>query len=96
MPYKKYGKNECGLRWLPLIDGNGSENEIFLINFKPNSFSKLHIHNGSEEIFVLDGELIDADGKLFRREILLDLSLGQSIHLIQKIVVLFLLLYLGE
>ena len=38
-----------------------------MIYFEPGSFSNLHIHKGSEEFFVIDGELIDEDGKLFKK-----------------------------
>jgi len=67
LPYNRYGKNIDGLKWRPLSGGNGSENEIFMIHFEPESCSKLHIHKGSEEFFVIDGELIDEDGKLFKK-----------------------------
>jgi len=56
-----------GLEWLPLSGYNVSEKEIFLIHFKPKSRSIFHVHNGSEEFFVLDGELIDEDGELFEK-----------------------------
>jgi len=67
LPYQRYGKIIDGLKWLPLSGGNGSENEIYMINFEPESCSKYHIHKGSEEFFVVDGELIDEDGKLFKK-----------------------------
>ena len=56
-----------GLEWLPLSSDNHYEKEIFLIHFKPKSHSSLHIHNGIEEFFVLEGELVDGDGQLFEK-----------------------------
>jgi len=66
LPYNRYGKNILGLEWLP-ISGYDSEKEIYLIHFKPKSRSSIHVHNGSEEFFVLDGELIDEDGELLEK-----------------------------
>ena len=67
LPYDRYGKVIYGLEWLPLSSDNPYEKEIFLIHFKPKSHSSLHIHNGIEEFFVLEGELIDGDGQLFEK-----------------------------
>ncbi len=64
--YNRYGKKINGLECLPLSFGN-REKEIYLIHFKPKSRSSLNINNGSEEFFVLDGELIDDDGVLFEK-----------------------------
>ena len=67
MPYHRYGKNVEGLSWYPLSGGKGYENEIYMIKFEPGSSSKYHIHKGSEEFFVLEGELVDEDGQLFKK-----------------------------
>jgi len=65
LQYNRYGKNIIGLECLPLSGYKDSNKEIYLIHFKPESRSNLHLHNGSEEFFVLDGELIDEDGERF-------------------------------
>ena len=67
LPYDRYGDDVLGLEWLPLSNENFFEKEIFLIKFKPKSHSIMHIHNGVEEFFVLEGELIDEDGQLFEK-----------------------------
>ena len=67
LPYNRYGKNINRLSWLPLSGGNRSENEIYMIHFEPESRSNFHMHKGSEEFFVVDGELIDDDGKKFKK-----------------------------
>jgi len=56
-----------GLKWLPLSKVQNPEHEVFIIRFEANSSSSLHRHNGFEEFLVLDGELIDADGKVFKK-----------------------------
>ena len=65
--YNRYGKSINGLHWLPLSGGVESSKEVFMINFDPGSCSKLHIHQGSEEFYVVEGELIDDDGKKFKQ-----------------------------
>ena len=37
-----------------------------MFNFDLGSSSNFHRHNGNEEFYVIDGELIDDDGKIFK------------------------------
>ena len=67
LPYNRYGKVSSGLKWLPLSKDETLEHEVFIIHFEADSSSNLHRHNGNEEFYVLEGELIDADGKLFNK-----------------------------
>ena len=65
--YNRYGKTLPGVEWLPLSGGAEVGKEVYLIRFGPGSRSHPHIHHGSEEFLVLDGELTDDDGMVFRR-----------------------------
>ena len=65
--YNRYGKTLPGVEWLPLSGGAEVGKEVYLIRFDPGSRSLPHIHQGSEEFLVLDGELTDDDGMVFRR-----------------------------
>ena len=65
-PYNRYGKTLPGVEWLPLSGGAEADKEVYLIRFSPGSRSHPHIHQGSEEFLVLDGELTDHDGMVFR------------------------------
>ena len=67
LPYNRYGKGNSGLKWLPLSKDENLEHEVFIILFAAESSSNLHQHNGYEEFYVLDGELTDADGKVFKK-----------------------------
>jgi anti-sigma factor ChrR (cupin superfamily) len=67
LAYNRYGKVTKGLKWLPLSKDEKLEHEVFIIRFEADSSSNLHRHNGHEEFYVLDGELIDADGKVFKK-----------------------------
>ena len=64
--YNRYGKTLPGVEWLPLSGGAEADKEVYLIRFGPGSRSHPHIHHGSEEFLVLDGELTDHDGMVFR------------------------------
>ena len=64
--YNRYGKTLPGVEWLPLSGGAEANKEVYLIRFGPGSRSHPHIHQGSEEFLVLDGELTDHDGMVFR------------------------------
>ena len=64
--YNRYGKTLPGVEWLPLSGGAEVGKEVYLIRFDPGSRSHPHIHQGSEEFLVLDGELTDDDGMVFR------------------------------
>ena len=64
--YNRYGKTLPGVEWLPLSGGAATGKEVYLIRFDPGSRSHPHIHHGSEEFLVLDGELTDDDGMVFR------------------------------
>ena len=67
LAYNRYGKVSRGLKWLPLSKDENLEHEVFIICFEAESSSNLHQHIGYEEFYVLDGELIDADGKVFKK-----------------------------
>ena len=65
-PYNRYGTTLPGVEWLPLSGGAEANKEVYLIRFGPGSRSHPHIHQGSEEFLVLDGELTDHDGMVFQ------------------------------
>ena len=66
-PYNRYGAVSSGLKWLPLSKDEKLEHEVFIVQFEPESSSSLHKHKGYEEFYVIDGELIDDDGKGFKK-----------------------------
>ena len=66
-PYNRYGTVSSVLKWLPLSKDEKLEDEVFIVQFEPESFSSLHKHKGYEESYVIDGELIDDDGKVFKK-----------------------------
>ena len=67
LPYYRYGTVSSDLKWLPLSKDEKLEHEVFIVQFEPESSSSLHKHKGYEEFYVIDGELIDDDGKVFKK-----------------------------
>ena len=66
LPYNRYGKETNDLKWLPISKDHNSKYEVYIIKFKPNSSSNFHRHNGNEEFYVIEGELVDDDGMVFK------------------------------
>ena len=66
-PYNRYGTVSSGLNWIPLSKNEKLEHEVFIVQFEPGNSSSLHKHKGFEEFYVIDGELIDDDGKIFKK-----------------------------
>ena len=65
-PYDRYGDPVDGMSWIPLSGEllNGKF-ESFLLRMDAGATSNPHEHTGHEEFLVLDGELVDCDGKVF-------------------------------
>ena len=66
-PYDRYGTVCSGVKLLQLSKNEKLEHEVFIVKFEPGSSSSFHKHKGFEEFYVIDGELIDDDGKVFKK-----------------------------
>lgn len=67
MPYNRYDEPIDGMSWIPLSgELQNGVFECFLLRMDAGSRSKPHQHMGYEEFMLLDGELIDCDGKVYR------------------------------
>ncbi|HXV24030.1 MAG TPA: cupin domain-containing protein [Alphaproteobacteria bacterium] len=62
-PYDRYGRVVEGLSWKPLRYDADAGTGSFLIRFASGAASLPHEHGGVEEFVVLDGYLVDADGR---------------------------------
>ena len=67
LPYNRYGTFSSDLKWLTLSKDEKLEHEVFIVQFEQENSSSLHKHKGYEEFYVIDGELIDDDGKVFKK-----------------------------
>ena len=65
-PYQRYGAPIPKMSWLPLSKDEEQNYECFLIRFEPGGQSQPHEHTGTEEFLVLEGELEDCDGTVYR------------------------------
>ncbi|MDB2651931.1 cupin domain-containing protein [Candidatus Pelagibacter bacterium] len=67
-PFDNYGKPVEGMSWhkLSYDRGNGGFG-TYILKMDAGAKSLLHIHQGYEEFYVIEGELRDADGKVFKK-----------------------------
>jgi len=67
-PFDNYGSPVEGMSWhkISYNKENGGQGS-YLLKMDPNSKSLLHIHTGYEEFLMLEGELTDPDGKIFKK-----------------------------
>tara|TARA_B110000467_G_C18112069_1_gene363076 strand:+ start:45 stop:392 length:348 start_codon:yes stop_codon:yes gene_type:complete len=91
IPFDNYGIVVPGMSWHKISyskenGGNGS----YILKMEPGSKSLPHEHTGYEEFLMLDGELIDPDGKIFKKGDFISFEPGSkhSSHTIKGCLVL--------
>ena len=67
-PFDRYGTVISGMSWhkISYKKENGGQG-TYILKMEPGSKSLAHQHMGFEEFFMLDGELIDTDGRIFKK-----------------------------
>jgi|TARA_B110000238_G_scaffold175773_1_gene196338 anti-sigma factor ChrR (cupin superfamily) len=67
-PFDNYGTIVPGMSWhkISYNKENGGQG-TYILKMKPGAKSLPHKHIGFEEFLMLDGELIDPDGKVFKK-----------------------------
>ena len=78
-PYNRYGKNIKGLYWFNINYDKYSGIGTFILKFEPNSITNYHRHKNYEDFYILNGELIDSKGNIFRENTLVSME-PNSIH----------------
>jgi anti-sigma factor ChrR (cupin superfamily) len=68
VPFDNYGTIVPGMSWhkISYSKENGGQG-TYVLKMEPGAKSLSHEHTGFEEFLMLDGELIDPDGKIFRK-----------------------------
>ena len=68
VPFDNYGVVVPGMSWhkISYNKENGGQG-TYVLKMKPGAKSLLHEHTCFEEFLILDGELIDPDGKIFKK-----------------------------
>ena len=68
VPFDNYGVVVPGMSWYKISYSkeNGGQG-TYVLKMEPGAKSLPHEHTGFEEFLMLDGELIDPDGKIFKK-----------------------------
>ena len=79
-PYDRYGQARDDMDWFHL-SGKAEEGfECFLLRFKPGACSTPHEHSGYEQFLMLEGELEDCDGTVFKAGDFVSFEPGSKHH----------------
>ena len=68
IPFDNYGVTVPGMSWhkISYSKKNGGQG-TYVLKMEPGAKSLPHKHTGFEEFLMLEGELIDPDGKIFKK-----------------------------
>ena len=66
-PFNKYGKPIKGWSWHKISFDKKTNFGSYVSKLKPGTKTLPHIHSGHEEFLILKGDLIDSDGKVFKK-----------------------------
>jgi anti-sigma factor ChrR (cupin superfamily) len=64
--------------WFNLSYDHESGEGSYLYKMDPKTKSKTHLHKGPEEFFILEGDLTDTDGYIYKKGDFVQLSSGSS------------------
>ena len=91
IPFDNYGVVVPGMSWhkISYSKENGGQG-TYILKMEPGAKSLPHEHTGFEEFFMLDGELIDQDGTIFKKDDFVSFEPGSkhSSHTIKGCLVL--------
>tara|TARA_B100000035_G_C20869707_1_gene495604 strand:- start:387 stop:734 length:348 start_codon:yes stop_codon:yes gene_type:complete len=66
-PFNKYGASIKGWTWHNVSFNKKTNIGTYISKLNPGTKTIKHIHSGYEEFLILQGELIDSDGKIFKK-----------------------------
>ena len=78
-PFDRYGSVIPGMSWHKISYDDKTSIGTYVSKLEPGTKTIPHTHTGYEEFFVLEGELIDSDGTVFKTGDLVTFEPG-SIH----------------
>ena len=91
IPFDNYGVTVPGMSWhkISYSKENGGQG-TYVLKMEPGAKSLPHEHTGFEEFLMLDGELIDPDGRIFKKNDFVSFEPGSkhSSHTIKGCLVL--------
>ena len=66
-PFNKYGETIKGWYWHKISFNEKTNFGTYISKLEPNIKTIPHIHTGYEEFLILEGELTDSDGTVFKK-----------------------------
>ena len=66
-PFNKYGEIIKGWHWHKISFDKDTNFGTYISKLEPGTKTIPHIHKGYEEFLILDGELTDSDGTVFKK-----------------------------
>ena len=66
-PFDNYGAPVSGMNWHKISYNKEKGQGSYILKMEPGTKSLPHKHKGFEEFLMLEGELIDPDGKIFKK-----------------------------
>ncbi len=77
-PYDRYGMNAANMSWIPVSMDEETGKGCFMIRIEPGGSSLPHVHTGGEYFLMLEGELVDDDGTVFKAGDFVSFAPGSS------------------
>tara|TARA_B110000438_G_C15748040_1_gene621622 strand:+ start:804 stop:1151 length:348 start_codon:yes stop_codon:yes gene_type:complete len=77
-PFDNYGSPIPGMSWHKITYSEENGHGTYILKMEPGAKSTLHEHTNYEEFFMIDGELIDPDNKIFKKGDLISFEPGTS------------------
>ena len=68
VPFDRYGKTIPGMSWHKISYDDKTNFGTYVSKLEPGTKTIPHIHKGYEEFFILEGELTDSDGTIFKKD----------------------------
>lgn len=66
LPYDLEGPLQPEMSWLPISYERATGQGCYLMRMQPGAVTIAHVHPGFEEFLIVEGELIDGDGTVFK------------------------------
>jgi anti-sigma factor ChrR (cupin superfamily) len=80
VPYDLEGPVQPDISWLPISYDKATGQGCYLMRMQPGAAVLPHEHPGMEEFLILEGELIDSDGRVFKRGDFVSYDAGTRHH----------------
>ena len=66
-PFDRYGSVVPGMSWHKVSYDDTTNIGTYISKLEPGTKTVRHVHKGYEEFLILDGELIDSDGTVYKK-----------------------------